>query len=37
MKFGCIELSNLFMVMGGGPHYNTLIKAREKSGHFGKN
>ena len=36
MKFGCMELSNLFMVMGG-PHYHTLIKAKNKSGHFMKN
>ena len=36
MKFGCMELSNLFMVMGG-PHYHTLIKAKKKSGHFMKN
>ena len=28
MKFGCMELSNLFMVMGG-PHYHTLIKAKK--------
>ena len=31
-----MELHNFFMVMKG-LHYNTLIKAREKSGHFGKN
>ena len=36
MKFGCMELSNLFMVMRG-PHYHTLIKAKNKSGHFMKN
>ena len=36
MKFGCMELSNLFMVMGGSAmsHPN---QGQKKSGHFMKN
>ena len=36
MKFGCMELSNLFMVMGGSAMSDP-NQGQKKSGHFMKN